>query len=146
MPNGQQTNIPISQAFAKDDTIAGKPLKFYWRVARWFIILLVILDIGMIVIDRWLYLHWVFEAVIFLMLSFVISRIYESRLNTAMAAGIFTGFIAGFLIAVFEIIWYHEWWTLLNVIARPLWMGLGGSLVAGIFGLIFQNILKKDKI
>lgn len=146
MFNEMQTNIPISQGFTRDDTIAGKPLRFYWRVSRGLVFLLVILDIIIIVIDRFLFLPWVFGALVFLILSFMVTRIYQVKLAAAFAAGIIAGAIAGLAIAIFEIIWYHQWWTLLNLIARPIWMGLGGGVVTAICSLIFQNIIKKDKV
>lgn len=146
MPNGQQTNIPISQGFAQDDTIAGKPLGFYWRLTRGLVILLVIVDIIIIVVDRYVFLHWIFEALIFLILSLFMSRRYQVKLSSGLAAGVIAGLLAGLAIAIFEIIWYHQWWTLLNLIARPLWMGLGGGIVTVIFSAIWQMIFKKNQI
>lgn len=138
----KQTNMPISSGFAADDTIAGQKLSFYWRVTRGLILLLLILEIVIMVVNQYLYLHWVAEPLIFFILSWVLIKKYKVRLNTLVAASIFLGVIAGFLLAIFEIIWYHQWWYLFDLIRLPILLSIEGFIVSVILTLIFKSLLK----
>lgn len=143
MPNGQQTNIPISRGLEADDTIAGQKLYFYWKATRGLIILLLILEIANIIIDRYLFLHWIFEGLVFVLLSWVLMRKYKSSLGTQIAASIFLGMVAGLILAIFEIIWYHQWWYLLDLIRLPVLLSIYGLVVSVIMAIIFKNIISK---
>lgn len=143
MSNGQQTNMPISRGLEADDTIAGQKLSFYWRVTRGLIFLLLILEIVNIVIDRYLFLHWVSEGLVFIILNWVLMKKYKAGLGVQVAASVFLGLVVGLILAILEIIWYHQWWYFLEIIRLPVLLSIYGLVVSVIMAIILKNIIKK---
>lgn len=135
--------MPISRGLADDDTIAGQRLSFYWKATRGLIFLLLILEIANIIIDRYLFLHWIFEGFVFILLNWVLMRKYKSGLGMQISASIFLGIVAGLILAIFEIIWYHQWWYFLEIIRLPVLLSIYGLVVSVIMAIIFKNIIKK---
>jgi len=124
-----------------DSLIAGKSLKFYWQTVRWFILLLVVLEVVNIIYDIYTYGHWIIEAVMFLLFNFWLMRIRRLEFKTSMTASIFLGIGAGFLLAIFEIIWYHQVVYLLNLIRQPVIITAVGLVISFGFFLLFKSLL-----
>lgn len=145
--DSDKKQLSFSDGITPDATIAGKDLGFYWRVARWLILLLLILEIILIVFfDKYYYIHWIIEVLGLIFVPLVLLRNYQVRLTTIMAAGGFLGFVLGMLIAIFEIIWYHKWWYILDLISRPIWTGLAGIVFCLIITLILNIFIKKKQL
>jgi len=137
-------NMPSMKVESSHDFIAGKSLKFYWQAIKWFIVLLVVLDILNVVFEVYEYGHWVIEAVIFVIFSFYLLKRWKVALTTAITASVFLGIISGLLLAIFDIIWYHQWWYLLNFIRLPCIISAVGIATSLAFYLLFQNIKFKQ--
>lgn len=130
-----------TSAVGDDSLVAGKSLKFYWQSIRWFIVILVILEAINIIYNVYSYGHWIIEALIFLLFNFWLMRMRRLEFKTAMSASIFLGIGAGLLLAIFEIIWYHQVVYLLNLIRQPVIITAVGLAVSFVFFLLFKNIL-----
>lgn len=143
--DGDKKQLSFSDGITPDATIAGKDLGFYWRVARWPILLLLVLEIIIVIsLDKYYYIHWIIEGLGLIFISLVLLRNYQVKLTTIMVTGGFLGVVLGMLIAIFEIIWYHKWWYILDLISRPIWMGLGGIIFCLIVTLILNIFIKKN--
>lgn len=144
--NNKEKQLSFSDGITPDDTIAGKNLGFYWRLTRWLIFLLLIVEIIIIIFfESYSYIHWIIEGLGLIFIIWILLKNYQVRLSTIMAAGGFIGFVLGTLVAIFEIIWYHKWWYLLELISRPIWMTLGAIIFCLIVSLILNNFIKKGK-
>ncbi len=130
-----------------ESLVAGKSLKFYWQSVRWFILLLVGLEALNIIYDIYKYGHWIIEAIIFLLFNFWLMRLRRLEFNTSITATVFLGIGSGLLLALFEIIWYHQVVWLLNLIRQPVIITAVGLVVNFTFYLLFKSLLSnRDNI
>lgn len=128
---------------AGDASIAGKPLAFYWRAGRLFAVLLILLEVIVIVAGWYVLGHWLVEAGVFVLLTWWLLRRFQVRLATALTAAIFVAVVVGLGLAIFEVIWYHQWWYLLDLIRRPFLIGAVGVAASFTFYLLFRSITIK---
>ncbi len=132
-----------SSTISKEELIAGKSLSFYWQTIKWFILLLLVLEVSNIAFNIYEYGHWIIEAVVFLLFNFWLLRIRRLEFNTALTASIFIGIGGGLLLAIFEIIWYRELVYLLSLIRQPFIITGIGVVASFTFFLLFKNLLSK---
>lgn len=137
------TATPPSEA---DALIAGKEATFYWRASQLFVAILVVLEIIAIVIQQTRFGVWIAVALVAILFTWWLLRRWHVRLATALAANAVLGIIAGLLMAVFEIIWYHQWWYAMNLVRRPVMLGAAALAVGFIFYIVFQSIITKSTI
>lgn len=97
--------------------LAGKPVAYYGRRVWFWAVLIVILEAVIIIIDRYAFLEWVIPVAVFVMLSWRFTRMGWKEASAV--AGV-CGFFSGVFLALFEIIWYHTWWSIFFLIARPI--------------------------
>jgi hypothetical protein len=137
---------PIYEAGNQDSLIAGKDVAFYWKASRLFIVLLVILEIINVVLNRIPYGTWLAVALVSVLFTWWLLRRFRVKLGAVITANIIFGLCSGLLMAIFEIIWLHKWWYALNLIRRPLLLAAVAAIIAGIFYIVFQNIITRNKI
>jgi len=130
-------------AHETNDLIAGKSLEFYWKTSRLFIAVLVVLEIINIIFEVYVYGHWIIEVVIFILFTAWLLKRWRVKLTTAIMGCVILGIIAGLLLAIFDIIWYHQWWYLLNLIRKPFLVGLVGLITTFIFYFSFRSFKTK---
>ena len=136
---------PLAEAPKEDTLIAGKSLEFYWKASRLFMAVLVVLEIINIIFEVYEYGYWIIEVVIFIFFTAWLLKKWRVKLATAVIACAYLGIIAGLILAIFDIIWYHQWWYLLNLIRKPFLVGLVGIVTSFIFYLTFQSFKTKKK-
>jgi hypothetical protein len=56
--------------------------------------------------------------------------------NEAAKVGLLAGFILGFILAIFKLVWYYKLWTAFNLITEPVTTAILGFLVSGVTGRI----------
>ncbi|MFA6098028.1 MAG: hypothetical protein WCV50_04480 [Patescibacteria group bacterium] len=139
----QEKNDNISAD--NDALIAGKSPSFYWQASRWFALLLVVLEALNIKFDFFKYAEWVIIVAVFAVFAFWLQTRRRISLTAALVAGVFLGVISGLLLAIFDIIWYHQWWYLLNLIRMPFINTAVGAATILVFYLLIQS-LKNNKI
>lgn len=132
-----------SSTASKGELIAGKSLSFYWQTIRWFILLLLVLEVANISFDIYEYGHWIIVIVVFLLFNFWLLRIKRLEFNTTLTASIFIGIGGGLLLAIFEIIWYRELVYLLSLIRQPFIITGIGIVASFTFFSLFKNLLSK---
>jgi hypothetical protein len=129
-----------------DSLIAGKDITFYWKTCQLFVVFLVILEIVAIVINQTRLGVWIAVALVAVIYTWWLLRRWHIRLTTALFANAMLGVLAGLVMAVFEIIWYRQWWYALNLIRLPLMLGAAAIIAGFIFYIIFQSIIIKNTI
>lgn len=139
--NPVQTTMPAAPA--EQALIAGKGLAYYWQTVRWFVVALVVLAIinSTFRISPWG--RYVATVLIAVALAWLLARRGRDSLIGAAVAGTMMGVLAGGTLAIFDIIWYHQWWYILNVVRMPCILG-GISMAVGCAGyLVFRNSIHK---
>ncbi len=127
-----------------DASIAGKSLLFYLRSGWFFVILVIIFKFVGIIFALNQYVRWGLVAVVFAMYTWWLSRRFRISVWTGVAACVIVGIQAGLVITVFELIWYHEWWYVMNFIRQPVLLGVAGGGVAGVL-VIILNIINNQQ-
>lgn len=120
-----------------DASIAGKSLLFYLRSGWFFVILVTVVKFIGIVFALNQYIRWGLIAAVFVLYAWWLARRFRVGVWTGVTAGIFVGVQAGLIITVFELIWYHEWWYIMNFIRQPVLLSVLGGGVAGALMLLF---------
>jgi len=60
----------------------------------------------------------VYEFIALLIAGLIVSRKINDR-KVLTSAGAFTGLLTGVTIGFFKLLWYHKFWTVINLIAEP---------------------------
>jgi len=124
-----------------DASIAGKSILFYWHSGWLFIVLTLIVKAISDVVELSSFVRWPLFILVLLWYIWLIRK--KVSMWSAMAAGIIVGSLGGLLIAVFELLWYHKWWYVMNFIRQPVIFGVAGG-VAGIAILVLTNLFTKQ--
>lgn len=146
MSDSTEKNKSISETSSSEAQIAGKPLQFFWQSGRIFVIILVLAEIANEVFEVYEHGRWVIAGAISITFTYLIARRARTKLATAVAANAFVGVIAGLLLAVWDIIWYHQWYYILNLVRMPFILALIGMAGGFIFYVLFRSILTNKEI
>ena len=129
------------------EKIYGRSLVWYKNAAVWPMFILLFLEISLRVVQT-KFLPLVPDAifsqslnilrpVIFIYLTVSAIKTFQATAKQAMAAAVLGGVATGLLLAIFQLLWYFELWTVFNLIGQPLLLAAEGLmvswLVAGIF-------------
>ncbi|MBU0598209.1 hypothetical protein KKF61_04420 [Patescibacteria group bacterium] len=145
-PNGHSPESKNqTQSQGQDIHLAGKSLEFYWRVAKFFILLLVVLEILNIVLEVHEYGSWVAEVAVFILFSVWLVLRFRIKLMPTITTAAFIGVTSGLVLAIFEIIWYHQWWYLLNLIRQPFIIAAVGMATSFVLYLLIGSLKTKKK-
>lgn len=147
MTNHQEMNPPAVtpvSSVERDDLIAGKGWQFYWQLVRLFVLAILILNIINIAFDIYVYGHWVIEIFIFILFNLWLILKWRFKLSTNVTASVILGILAGLLLAIFDVIWYHQFVYLLNFIRQPFILGVEGLVISVVFFLLFSNLKSRS--
>jgi hypothetical protein len=139
----QLTAAPLEQP---DSLIAGKDFMFYWKTSQLFVVLLAVLAIVNIIVNRIWFGIWIVVAAVAILFTWWLLKRFRVRLSVALTANAMLGLLAGLLVAIFELIWYRQWWYLMDLVRLPLMLGAAAMLVSFIFYIVFQSIIIKNTI
>ena len=131
------------------EALFTKPMRWYWEIALWPMFILLVLEIGLRVMQtKYLYL-WSEEIfglatfglrfVLFAYLAITAIKKFKADKKQLYTAVILAGIITGCVLAVFQLFWYFELWTIFNLIGQPLLFALIGLVVAWILSLFLLN-------
>jgi hypothetical protein len=79
---------------------------------------------------------------IFIFIVWKVKRKRNESTHDALAAVFMAGFVFGLLMAIFKLFWIFEYWTILNFIIEPAYMGL----LAVAVGLIANLVIRRKKL
>lgn len=123
--------------------IAGKSLSYYWQAVRWFVAGLVALEI----LNVWLsvipYGRWVLSGLMAIGLTWWMAKRGRGSMMVAIVSSAIMGVVAGLALAIFDIIWYHQWWYVLNIIRMPFLLGMIGIATGFTFYVLFRSMITK---
>ncbi len=145
MPEQTAHAISSSSTSEIDALIAGKSLGFYWKVSKFFILLMVVLEIANVILELYRYGNWIIEIVLFAILTLWLLKRYRVKIAVALFASIMISIVSGLLLAIFDTIWYRELWYLLNLVRKPCIISVVGIGSTFIFYLLFQSIIFKQE-
>lgn len=89
------------------------------------------------------YGRWIIAALMGVVLTWWMAKRGRVSMMTAVIAAAGMGMLAGFGLAVFDIIWYHKWWYVLNVIRMPFILGVIGMATGFACYVLFRNFITK---
>ncbi|MFA5052087.1 MAG: hypothetical protein WC544_03450 [Patescibacteria group bacterium] len=136
MPDQEAHISHSSPSHDVDASVAGKSLLFYWRAGWFFMLVIVLVRLAGIMFALNTYVRWGIVVAVFALYAWWLISRFKVALWTAVTAGIIVGAAGGVIITVFELIWYHEWWYILNFIRQPIITGaIGGAVGFMIFFL-----------
>lgn len=145
MPEQTAHIISSSAESGIDALIAGKSLGFYWKVGKFFILLMVVLEIANVILELYQYGNWIIEIVLFAILTLWLLKRYRVKIAVVLFASIMISIVAGLVLAIFDTIWYRELWYLLNLVRKPCIISAVGIGSTFIFYLLFQSIVFKQE-
>jgi hypothetical protein len=122
------------------ETFYGRKLDWYKEVVVWPMFILLVVEIGIRVLDRnYLnllnkeildYFIYVVRIILFAYLAISAVKKYQASQAQVIFAAVLGGVVTGFLLAVFQLFWYFELWTIFNIIGQPLLMAVMGVVIA----------------
>jgi len=145
MTEQDQVKKSVPENNEENDLIAGKSLGFYWKASKFFILLMVVLEIANVILELYQYGNWIIEIVLFAILTLWLIKRYRIKLAVVLFTSSMVGVIAGLLLAIFDTIWYRELWYLLNLIRKPCIISAVGIGSTFLFYLLFQSIVFKQQ-
>jgi hypothetical protein len=145
MPELTEQNY-VSGSPPDNSFIAGKPLRYYWRVAWFFIVLAIALEVIFKVsgsTTSWW--RWLAVAVISLLMTLWLATRLRVQLSTVITANVFWGLLSGLALAILDIFWYHEWWYLFNIVRLPFLLSCAGLVIGSISFVTLQLFITKKQ-
>jgi len=127
-----------------------KDLEWYWRVIKKSVLILFSLQIVIYILSLFsslkLLMIGVFDPLLlivdFIFWRWLVAEIklkYKENLWQSSITMFLAGFSLGVLVSIFKFFWFREYWTIFNLIAEPVFMGI----VAIFVGLISWLFIKR---
>ncbi len=129
-----------------------KDLEWYWQLIKKPVLILFGLQLIVYILSLFSSLELlmldVFNPLLliidFLFWGWLVAEIklkYKENLWQASVTMFLAGFFLGVLVSIFKFFWFREYWTIFNLIAEPVFMGMLAIFV----GLISWLFIKKNK-
>ncbi len=120
-------------------SIAGKNVRFYFRASWFFILLALVLEVINTAIVDYEYSRWIIVAAISILYTlWLLKRLSVSR-GAVITASVVWAVSAGLLVAIFDVIWYHQWWYLLNIVRLPFLYSVVGVAVSVLLSILIKS-------
>ena len=149
MMEGQARNFEeLSHEFIETLEISWRAVHAVWLTATLLLIAVSLADdFGLFGYLSWLVTHFL-PAIIYLisfsLMSWLVVRQAPRQESSwrplamrLFANSFFAGLIVGFGVAFFKLFWYHQLWTVFNLITEPLITALIGLIIVGVGGWIY---------
>ncbi|OGY89961.1 MAG: hypothetical protein A2927_02680 [Candidatus Komeilibacteria bacterium RIFCSPLOWO2_01_FULL_45_10] len=145
---------PVKSAGNFGELILGKNLNWYKEMTVWPMFILLILEIGIRVLQS-KYLvtlnpaifNWTINAarlILFVYLTLAAVRQFKADKKQTMLGAALGGIMVGLMLAIFQLFWYLELWTVFNLIGQPLLLGAEGLLISWLCLTLFKNLISKN--
>ena len=130
--------------------IVFKDLGWYWEMIRKPVLILAGLEIALYLLalapNLKILMMEVFDPLMLLVdlvfFGWLFASVIKKKKETAwqgLVAVFLAGFALGFILSIFKTFWIREYWTLFNVIAQPVYLGL----LAVVIGLVVSLFVKR---
>jgi len=126
--------------------LGGRPLNFYFKIAIWPTLILVVIEIITSLLWNKEVLNWFLDFLLFIGLSWYFIKVYQAKQIQVIILSILSGLIIGLLMALFKLIWLHKVYWFFNLISEPLITALAGLLIsAATYLFLIRKDNKKNK-
>jgi len=130
---------------------------FLLQVIKLPVVAIVLLEIILIIFTEryWQEVYWWLDYQFYIIIglkvliagwaAYLLVKAIKNKIGLAQpayTAGALAGFLAGLLLAIFKIFWYHKFWTFFNLISEPLLMTLAGAILVRFFTGLLNKIFK----
>lgn len=122
------------------ELIFGKSLRWYKEVAAWPMFILLLLEIGLRVMQTKYFataspelftgLINFTRIAIFVYLATSGVKRYWANKQQILSAAVLGGLVGGVILALFQLFWYHDLWTVFNLIGQPLLLAAEGLVIS----------------
>lgn len=133
------------------ELIFGKGLKWYQEAAAWPIFILLLAEIGIRVMQTKYFataspelftgLINFTRITIFAYLATSGVKRYWATKQQVLSAAVLGGLVGGVILALFQLFWYHDLWTIFNLIGQPLLLAAEGLIVSWLTYKLFLEKL-----
>ncbi len=131
--NGNQPNqneTPSDRPL--DPPVAGQPLSFYWRTARWPALAAGIVEIILVIAGQPNAYLWGVNLVFFIGLPVWLKSKQNLIFGRVLALNVLTGLLIGLLVAAFRLVWERQLYLIFNLVTEPLVTAAGGFLIGAL--------------
>ena len=129
-----------------------KDLEWYWRLIKKSVLILFSLQVVVYILSLFsglkLLMMGVFDPLLlivdFIFWGWLVAEIklkYKENLWQVSVTMFLAGFSLGVLVSIFKFFWFREYWTIFNLIAEPVFMGI----IAVFVGLVSWLFIRKNK-
>src|SRR3989338_10779616 len=125
--NGNQPNqneTPTTRPL--DPPLAGQPLSFYWRTARWPAVAASVVEIILVIAGQPNVYLWGVNLVVFIGLSIWLKTKGHLVFGRILAVNVLSGLLIGLIVAAFRLVWERKLYLIFNLVTEPLITAAGG--------------------
>ncbi|MDZ7798715.1 MAG: hypothetical protein U5L76_03820 [Patescibacteria group bacterium] len=141
---GPSQEIQENKSVSSD--LAGQTFNFYFKIFRWPLLGVLLVEIVLIVLDQKLIYLWFVNLIFFVGLTLWIKYIYKVRLAHIVVLNGLSGFILGFLMALFKLIWTRKGYLIFNLITESFITLFFGVLISAATFMIITKDYKNHSI
>lgn len=124
-----------------DPPVAGQPLSFYWRSARWPALAASVVEIILAIAGQPSAYLWGVNLAVFIGLPLWLKSKQKLMFGRVLALNVLTGLLIGLIVAAFRLVWERKLYLIFNLITEPLVTAAGGLLIGALaFSVLGQSI------
>lgn len=126
--------------------LAGKRISYYFNLFKWPVLVALLAEIILIITNQLVVYLWFVNLLLFVSLATWAKFVNNLRLGQTIILGICAGFILGFLVSLFKLIWWHKLYLFFNVVTETMIVTMTGLLLSGgTYLLISREYRKKEE-
>lgn len=125
--------------------LAGKRISYYFNLFKWPVLVALLAEIILIIINQPNVYLWFVNLLLFVSLTVWVKYVYNLRLGQTIILSVCAGFILGFLVALFKLIWWHKFYLFFNVVTETMMVTMAGLLLSGGTYLVISKEYRKKE-
>lgn len=156
MTEGDESKEHLRPPTGVSGDLAGKRISFYFNFFKWPVLVALLAEIILIIINQPDVYLWFINLLLFVSLTVWVKYVNNLRLSQTVILGVCAGFVLGFLVSLFKLIWWHKLYWLFNVVTETVLVAMAGLLLSGGTYLVISkehrkkeeslfNFIKKNK-
>jgi len=143
--DNREKNLGSNQERVSGD-LGGETFNFYFHIFRWPLLFVLIGEIILIILRQKAVYLWFINLLFFAVLTLWLYYTYRVRMIHVIILGSLAGFILGFLIALFKLIFERKLYLFFNLISESVITLLFGFLISAATYLLISKESRKNNI